>query len=287
MPGPMRKPLAAGREHWQHGPIDLVIAAHGDAAAVARAYANAWDRFQGILDELVGELALLRSPVEAACGVRGPIAARMVEATTPYADEFITPMAAVAGSVAQEVAQLFAAEPGVCKAYVNNGGDIALHLAPGQEISVGVVANAYAPLMDAATIINAGSAVRGIATSGWRGRSFSLGIADSVTVLACTAATADAAATMIANAVNIEHSAIMRAPANTLKDDTDLDARLVTVNVGALPPAARVVALDRGYAKAMAYLERGLIVGAALALQNEWRTIGRMGKERTTERIAA
>ena len=43
-----------------------------------------------------------------------------------------------------------------------------------------------------------GSPVRGVATSGWRGRSHSLGIADSVTVLAATAAMADAAATVIA-----------------------------------------------------------------------------------------
>ena len=51
--------------------------------------------------------------------------------------------------------------------------------------------------------------MRGIATSGWRGRSFSLGIADAVTVLAATAAEADAAATVIANAVDLPgHPAI-------------------------------------------------------------------------------
>jgi ApbE superfamily uncharacterized protein (UPF0280 family) len=287
MPGPVRKPLAAGREHWQHGPIDLVIAVQGDAPAVARACANAWERFQRVLEELVGELALLRSPVQRAGEVRGAIARRMVGATAPYAKEFITPMAAVAGSVAQEVMQVFAAEPGVRKVYINNGGDIALHLLPGEKISIGVVADVHAPSLDAATIIDAASGVRGIATSGWRGRSFSLGIADSVTVLASTAAAADAAATMIANAVNVEHAAIVRAPAHTLKDDTDLGARLVTVDVGILPPAARAIALDRGYAKAAAYLERGLIIGAALALQNEWRTIGCMGVAQASERIAA
>jgi uncharacterized protein len=63
--------------------------------------------------------------------------------------------------------------------------------------------------------------VRGIATSGWRGRSFSRGIADSVTVLAKTAAMADAAATVIANAVNVVHPGIVRRPACDIRDDSD------------------------------------------------------------------
>ena len=106
------------------------------------------------------------------------------------------------------------------------------------------------------------------------GAVFSLGIADCVTVLARSAAAADAAATMIANAVNVDHPAIRRAPANGIKDDSDLGARLVTVRVDPLPPATRAAALDAGSAAAAGFLRRGLIVGAALALQGEWRTMG-------------
>jgi ApbE superfamily uncharacterized protein (UPF0280 family) len=269
-----RAQLEGGREHWQHGPIDLVIAAYGDAESVARAYETAWARFQNILNELVGELPLLRLPVRQALEVRGVIARRMVAATLPYAPTFITPMAAVAGSVAQEIVAIFAAAPGVLKAYVNNGGDIALHLRAGQHLEVGVVANAYAPALNGAVQVNFDSGIRGVATSGWRGRSFSRGIADSVTVLAHSAAMADAAATIIANAVDVEHAAITRAPASSLKDDTDLGDRLVTVDVATLPPLARGAALASGYAMASTCLQRGLITGAALALQNEWRTIG-------------
>jgi hypothetical protein len=76
---------------------------------------------------------------------------------------------------------------------------------------------------DAQAEVRYESPVRGIATSGWRGRSFSLGIADSVTVLAATAAEADAAATIIANAVDVAHAGIIvRRPACSLKDDSDL-----------------------------------------------------------------
>ena len=73
----------------------------------------------------------------------------------------------------------------------------------------------------------------GVATSGRHGRSFSLGIADAVTVLARTASQADAAATIIANAVDLPgHPAVRRMPANELQPDSDLGARPVTRDVG-------------------------------------------------------
>jgi len=116
--------------------------------------------------------------------------------------------------------------------------------------------------------------VRGIATSGWRGRSFSLGIADSVTVLAADAAQADVAATLVANQVYIQHPAVRRAPADSLKDDTDLGSRLVTVDVGALPQAAIDAALDRGAAYARRLCDDGAIQGAVLMLQGAVRVAG-------------
>ena len=272
--GPSRARLDGGREHWQHGPIDLIIDAWGDEVAVHRAYETAWRLFQGVLAELVDELPLLRSPVSSQANPNGLIARRMVAATLPFALEFITPMAAVAGCVAEEVCEFFAVEPGIRRACVNNGGDIAMHLAPGENMMVGIVANAYTPAFDGGIALSSEMVVRGIATSGWRGRSFSLGIADSVTVLARSAGEADAAATMIANAVNAEHAAIVRAPANTRKDDSDLGVRLVTIDVGPLPHAVRDAALDAGWGAAEAYAARGLIAGAALALQGQWRTLG-------------
>ena len=131
------------------------------------------------------------------------------------------------------------------RAYVNDGGDIALHLDPRHRRITAAIA-ARAGLPDRVTIAHA-DPVRGIATSGWRGRSFSLGIADAVTVLARTAAEADAAATLIANAVDLPgHPADHpRARPNALQHDTDLGARLVTTAVGPLAPAEIARALDR------------------------------------------
>ena len=273
MQEPERRILAGGRERWRHGPIDLVIKAWGAPDAVAQAHANAWTRFQGVLAELVAELAALKTPVAAAPGLHGAVARRMLAACTPFAPAFITPMAAVAGSVADEILRPFLI-PGVDRAYVNNGGDIAIHLAPGQTLNIGVIPDLDRPGIDGSVFLEANGPVRGIATSGWRGRSFSLGIADSVTVLARDAGMADAAATMIANAVNIDHPAVKRRPACEIKDDSDLGDRLVTVEVGAFAPAEAAEALARGAGAARGFLDRGLIDAAALALQAQWRIVG-------------
>ena len=268
-----RQTLDAGREHWQFGPIDLVLQPWGDASSIARAQQAAWGRFQWVLPELVAELLALRSAVDANTRVTGLVAQRMLAACRPHAGEFITPMAAVAGAVADEICACFAAEPGVSRAYVNNGGDIALHLREGEELKVGVIDHPQRPRHVGDVTITASMPVRGVATSGWRGRSFSLGIADSVTVLAASAAAADAAATMIANAVNLDHPGIVRAPANTLKDDSDLGGRLVTVDVPALPQADIARALERGMAVVQACRSRGLIDSALLLLQGEVRHV--------------
>ena len=275
-----RAPLPDGRWHFQHGPIDLIIGADGDAGSVSQALEAAWQRFDAVLGELVGELRLLRSPVQEAQGVRGSVARRMLAACWPHRERFITPMAAVAGAVADELIECFGAQPGVRRAYVNNGGDIALHLAPEECYRVGLFADLGRivrdkPLhLDGRFEVTAVLPVRGVATSGWRGRSFSLGIADSVTVLARTAAQADAAATMIANAVTVDDDAIVRRPANTLKDDTDLGDRPVTVEVGTLSFVRVACALEAGAGHAHGLLERGVIWAAWLWLQGQARSVG-------------
>ena len=277
--------LGDGRWHFSHGPIDVLISAEGAADAVADAHRDAWRCFDGLLDALVGELALLRRPVTAggsACNaLHGPVARRMWHACAPFASaQFITPMAAVAGAVAQELVACYE-RPGVERAWVNNGGDIALHLAPGRSARVGLFADlarfdigSGAPLdIDAQFTVDAAQPVRGIATSGWRGRSFSLGIADSVTVLAATAAQADAAATVIANAVNTDDPAIVRRPASECKDDSDLGDLPVTRDVPSLAPGAVRDALDAGTACARALQRAGHVWAVALVCQGRWRRV--------------
>jgi ApbE superfamily uncharacterized protein (UPF0280 family) len=268
-----RARLSDGRWHFQHGPIDLVIAADGDAVEVASAHEAAWTRFATILDELVVELPLLKRAVDSDCGLRGHVARRMWHACAPHGARFITPMAAVAGSVADEVIACYR-RPGIARAWVNNGGDIALHLAEGASLRVGLFADLArfdgprAKLeVDGRFLVSHDMPVRGVATSGWRGRSFSLGIADSVTVLARTAAEADAAATMIANAVDVDDRRIVRRPASMIKDDSDLGDLLVTVDVPPLGADAVHRALHAGLRHAEALRASGLIAACALTCQ--------------------
>jgi ApbE superfamily uncharacterized protein (UPF0280 family) len=260
--------LADGRLHLQHGPIDLIIEAFGAPAEVEAAYRQAIARFGDILATLVRELAVLRRPVDDVYPLlQGPVARRMAAAVWAHRAVYITPMAAVAGAVADEMLQALVKDRALDKAYVNDGGDIAIHLAPGYELRAGIFVDA----LDGMVRLSYDQPARGIATSGWRGRSFSLGIADAVTVLAGTAAAADAAATMIANAVTVDHPSIKRRPARQLDPDSDLGELPVTVAVGALPASAAEQALDNGATEARCLRLRGLIEGAALSLNGAWR----------------
>ena len=268
--------MADGRRlHLQHGPIDLVIEAFGAPDEVAAAYAQARARFEDVLAVLVGELASLRMPVrEPRWEPEGAVARRMMDAVWPHRHVFVTPMAAVAGSVADEICAALVRGRTIEKAYVNNSGDIAFHLAPGARLRLGIVGDLHRPRIDGLAEMTADRPVRGVATSGWRGRSWSFGIPDAVTVLAHTAAEADVAATLVGNAVNVDHPAVLRRPASEMDDNTDLGDRLVTADVGEIGRDAVDAALDAGAAEAVRMLGAGLIAGAAILLKNEIRAVG-------------
>jgi ApbE superfamily uncharacterized protein (UPF0280 family) len=286
--GPTRARLPDGRWHFQHGPIDCVIGADGEERAVEAAHEAAWIRFATILAELVAELPVLNRAVDrdGRCPLEGAVARSMWTACRAHADRFVTPMAAVAGAVADALIVAYR-RPGIARAWVNNGGDIALHLADGAAVRVGLFVDlarfdgvsfdrdgSARVDVDGRVSIGAEDTVRGIATSGWRGRSFSLGIADAVTVLAGTAADADAAASLIANAVDLDDARIVRRPASSLKDDTDLGDHLVTVNVPALDSMSVRRALAAGRAHAETLRARGVIVAASIACQGMMTTVG-------------
>ena len=165
--------LDGDRLFLQHGPINLIVRAGGSAPAVEGAYQTLTGVFPGWLGALVDELPRLRSRESPQLPPpRGPIARRMTAAVRACTSGFVTPMAAVAGAVADAAVAVLAARPGIEHAYVNNGGDIALHLSPGARLSVGVVPSMREAIPRARIEITYDSAVRGVATSGWRGRSY-------------------------------------------------------------------------------------------------------------------
>lgn len=265
------------RLHLQDGPIDVILEAFGASGEVHRAYEAAARRFVGVLDELCSELGLLRArAVVGGPQPQGRIARRMAAAVAPYAERtFITPMAAVAGAVAEEILETMTSAARLAKAYVNDGGDIALHLEPGERFVIGMVERPERLSLFGSATITSNEPIHGIATSGWRGRSFSLGIADAVTVLAESAARADAAATIIANAVDLPgNPQIIRVPACSLAPDSDLGELLVTQGVGKLSAEEVGLALQAGMAVAEGLAAEGLIHSAALHLHGETRIAG-------------
>ena len=285
------KMLPDGRRmHLHDGPIDIVLEAFGAPTEICVAYNAAVSRFSSVLDELCAELPILRTPAPFDPRVlRGVVARRMLRAVTPYTpDHFITPMAAVAGAVAEEILLTMTSVADLRRAYVNDGGDIALHLAPRERFAVGMM-NYEGSRAEArrfknenslfgTLVLDSSEPVRGIATSGWRGRSFSLGIADAVTALAATAAMADTAATIIANSVDLPgHPAIIRVPARDLDPQSDLLDHRITRDVGYLTYAETVAALDSGLRMAESLQHRGLIHSAALLLRGETRVITQPG----------
>lgn len=264
--------------HFQEGPIDLILAAEGPSQEDAESAAA--EAFDGLLARLVEELAILRRPiVEPLPIVNGPVARRMVDAVAPFADRFVTPMAAVAGAVADHIlAAMVDAAPRLTRAWVNDGGDIAFHLTEGSRFEVGLIPELGAPALAGRTTIGHSDPVRGIATSGRGGRSFSFGIADAVTVLARTAAQADAAATLIANAVDLpDHPNIRRGPANAEDPDSDLGERQVVLGVGPLSSSDVERALNAGADCADMFINQKISVAVILSLQGRWRIIGDPG----------
>ena len=276
--GPAKALLPGNRLHLQHGPIDLVIKAEGPPDAVESAYGSAEERFRTILPELVSELPLLRRPARNDQGPTTPVARRMWRAATRFPGKFITPMGAVAGSVADEIIDVMVeGATGLRKVFVNNGGDIALWKTDGEQFSIDLATYPELPAGHGrrpVTIrINGSGKIGGVATSGRHGRSFSLGIADAVTVLADNAAIADACATLVANSVDIDGAEVRRMPASELDLDSDLGERLVTVEVGPLEQEECDIALDKGVTQAQEFLNEGLVNNVFLLLQDNCRFV--------------
>jgi len=265
------------RLYLHHGPIDIIADVDGSEEIRSDLYECAKKRFSTVLEELVSELDLLKLPwSEVHREPKGRIARKMFNAVRG-SRAFITPMAAVAGAVAEEILETMLNQAKsevsclekIRRMYVNNGGDISFWLNYGSAFTIGVVDNPQRPEMNTKVCLPYKSPVRGLATSGWRGRSQSLGIADAVTVLSSSSACADAAATLIANSVNIEHPGIIRKPACDVKDDSDLGMHPVTVKVPFLHEKEVSQALQNGAETAKALIRKNKIQSAYLSMQKQ------------------
>ena len=127
------------------------------------------------------------------------------------------------------------ADQGAAVAVANNGGDVALRLAPGQSLRLRTVIDLRTGETSQPALIQAGAGIGGICTSGLGGRSFTRGIAESVTVFAARANVADALATHLANCSFIDSPRVASTLAVNLDPQTDIPELEVVTATDILP----------------------------------------------------
>jgi uncharacterized protein len=228
---------------------------------------QAAERAIGFLEEAAKVWPLFRAPYGKIEPPEQPLAHEMWRAVSLVGDPDLTPMAAVAGTIADATAD-FLADLGLTRVVVNNGGDVAVRLREPESLSVGLRPDVSTNDITHVARIDTGMNIGGICTSGLGGRSFSRGVASSATVFASRASVADAAATAVANATYIYSPAVKRVPADTLDPDTDLKGADVTVSVGDLDPREIEQALSQGIARAEELVAAGIVFGACVAVKD-------------------
>jgi len=253
-----------------YGPMHMFISAFENGRPVTTLAEEGAHFAMKVLEDLVRFLPVIRKKSEGleAKEVFPDVVRRMIEATKKMEESDLTPLAAVAGTTSDVVAD-FIFEKGGTKIIVDNGGDIAIRLSEGEVAKVGVKTEIDA--RQPAYVISIDSAMRvgGVATSGLGGRSFTKGIASAATILSQTASVSDAAATIIGNFTNIEDINIARSLAEEIYPDTDLVGEWVTTRVGILSQEKVEEALSRGLSKACSLCQKKLIHGALIALQGQ------------------
>lgn len=260
-------PMPGGRAVLaENGPLRMVIQAWQGTDPRLEPAAEAARYAFDCLKRVAGQLAVLkRRPADIIELPSEPISRVMIASVRAVGDADLTPMAAVAGSLADAVADwLF--EQGLSRVIVDNGGDIAVRLAAGETTRVGLRPEIQHPEISHVLTLDGRHSSWGITTSGLGGRSFTCGVASAVTAIARTSSLADAAATSVANACFVTGADVVQVPAEKLDPNTDIPGLLVTVKVGSLSPAQIAEALSNALKKAEHLTQKGVIWGALVAV---------------------
>jgi ApbE superfamily uncharacterized protein (UPF0280 family) len=250
--GPMRLVIRA----WKKGQPQIEVAR--GAAEESIRYLEQIARCRSVLSQAIPEI--VSWPEE-------DLAVKMITAVKAVGDDDLTPMAAVAGTIADAVADRLVGQK-MDRVIVDNGGDIALRLAAGETATVGIRPQIDNLQVSHVLHLDASQPSWGVTTSGVGGRSLTRGIASAVTVVAVNASVADAAATAIGNACFVEDSSIVQSPAESLDPNTDLAGLSVTTEVGELLPGKVLKAIESARQKTELLSQRKIILGAFIALQN-------------------
>lgn len=262
--------LPGGSVLAESGPMRLVISAGIGKVLQTKMALRAADESFGFLERVAHHRKFLgRHFLECREEIKDPLVLKMINSVMMVGDEDLTPMAAVAGTIADEVAD-FLFEHGMTKVVVDNGGDVAVRAHGEDPITVGIRPDVNDRAVSHVIGLDPHLRSHGVATSGLGGRSLTRGIASAATVVARTASLADAAATAVANASFLEDEQIWRRPAEELDPYTDIPGLDITVKVGPLSEEKKSMAVSMALRRAEDLVRREVILGACVAVQGKF-----------------
>ena len=251
----------------ESGPMRLVISASIGKVVQTKTALRAAEESYGFLERVARHRKFLgRQFLETREQIRDPLALKMINSVLTIGDEDLTPMAAVAGTIADEVAD-FLFELGMTKVVVDNGGDVAIRADREDPVTVGIRPDVNDRAVSYVIGLDPDLRSHGVATSGLGGRSLTRGIASAATVVARTASLADAAATAVANASFLEDEQVLRRPAEEIDPYTDIAGLDITVKVGPLSEEMKSRAVSQSIRRAEDLVQQGVILGAFVAVQ--------------------
>ena len=262
--------LPSGSVLVDYGPMRMFISVFESGRPLVDLAKEGARVAMGVLEELARYLPVIKRKARELEDDKSypDVVGRMIESTKKMGEPDLTPLAAVAGTTSDVVAD-FLYSLGGTKIIVDNGGDIAIRLREGEVARVGVKTDIDASHPTYLIPIDSTMGVGGVATSGLGGRSFTKGIASAATVLSQSASLADAAATVIGNFTNVEDPSIKRFLAERIYPDTDIAGEWVTTEVGRLSQEKIEEAVRNGLSKAHSICQKGFIKAALVAVKDQ------------------
>jgi ApbE superfamily uncharacterized protein (UPF0280 family) len=261
--------LPGGSVLAESGPMRLVISAGIGKVPQTRMALRAAEESFGFLERVARHRKFLgRDFLEHREEIKDLLVLKMISSVVMVGNDDLTPMAAVAGTIADEVAD-FLFERGMTRVVVDNGGDVAIRADREDPITVGIRPDVGDGAVSHVIGLDPGLHSHGVATSGLGGRSLTRGIASAATVVARSASLADAAATAVANATFLEDAQVWRRPAEELDPYTDIPGIDITVQVGSLSEEKKSRAVSKAIRRAEGLVRREVILGAFVAVQGK------------------
>lgn len=228
--------LRDGRVFVDYGPVTMVIYAIKDGEMLSQLCLESGLIIPDLLAEISGKRHILSQYSETIDpGTLSGLPLKMVKAVQRVKETTLTPMATVAGTLSDTLAD-WLYDHNADKVIVNNGGDIAIRLRKNQSVTIGILVDVDTGKLKKKVTIREEDGIGGVCTSGLGGRSFTRGIANAVTVFSKRCGIADACATHLANTSYIKSEQVITELAGNLQPESDIAKLDVVIHVGKLTP---------------------------------------------------